>query len=75
VAVFLLFAFLAVVMCNALHEGEHWRHLWLYMGLLWGFNRARFTRVAPESPALPRGLRIFIAGSLPRAPAPAAPVG
>jgi O-antigen ligase len=37
VAVVLLFSFLAPVLCAGLHEGEHWRHLWLMTGLLWGF--------------------------------------
>lgn len=37
IAVVLLFSFLAPVMCASLHEGEHWRHLWLMTGLLWGF--------------------------------------
>jgi hypothetical protein len=75
VAVFLLFAFLAVVMCNALHEGEHWRHLWLFMGLLWGFNRARFPRPEAAPQAAPAALRTYFAAGLPRAPAPVAPVG
>jgi hypothetical protein len=66
IAVFLLFAFLAVVMCNALHEGEHWRHLWLYMGLLWGFNRANFPP-APGEPVTPSGPPVFFAQGLPRA--------
>jgi hypothetical protein len=42
VAVLLLFTFLSVVMCASLHEGEHWRHLWLFIGLLWGFTPANF---------------------------------
>ncbi|WP_164879706.1 O-antigen ligase family protein [Afifella aestuarii] len=41
-AVAVLVAFMAPLMCASLHEGEHWRHLWLLLGILWGFNPARF---------------------------------
>ena len=41
----LLVSFLAPVMCAALHEGEHWRHLWLMIGLLWGFNGPDYRRI------------------------------
>jgi O-antigen ligase len=47
IAVLLLFTFLTVVMCASLHEGEHWRHLWLFIGLLWGFTQANFLATAP----------------------------
>ncbi len=42
IAILLLFGFLSPVLCTLLHEGEHWRHLWLWMGLLWGFNTWNF---------------------------------
>ena len=45
VAAVLLASFLAPVMCAALHEGEHWRHLWLMIGLLWGFNGPDYRRI------------------------------
>ena len=47
VAILLLFTFLAVVMCASLHEGEHWRHMWLFIGLLWGFSQANFREELP----------------------------
>ena len=42
IAIMLLISFLGLVMCATLHEGEHWRHLWLFMGLVWGFSPANF---------------------------------
>jgi hypothetical protein len=36
--VVLLLALVGIVMCATLHEGEHWRHLWLSFGLVWGLN-------------------------------------
>ncbi len=54
VAVLLMFTFLAVVMCASLHEGEHWRHLWLFIGLLWGFTQANFRETAPAFAPMPR---------------------
>jgi hypothetical protein len=47
IAVLLMFSYLAEAMCIALHEGEHWRHLWLFLGLLWGFSRPNFAAVTP----------------------------
>ncbi len=38
IVVLLFFCFLSQALCIGLHEGEHWRHLWLFMGLVWGFN-------------------------------------
>jgi hypothetical protein len=40
--VLLMFSFLSLVMSASFHEGEHWRHLWLFLGLLWGFNARNF---------------------------------
>ena len=62
VAVLLMFTFLAVVMCASLHEGEHWRHLWLFIGLLWGFTQANFretARVTPQPPAVAATRRLL----------------
>lgn len=42
IPILLLFGFLSPVLCTLLHEGEHWRHLWLWMGLVWGFNSWNF---------------------------------
>jgi hypothetical protein len=39
-------SFLGPVLCANLHEGEHWRHLWLFLGLLWGLNPRNFPRRA-----------------------------
>jgi hypothetical protein len=38
----LLISLVGVVMCTSLHEGEHWRHLWLAFGLVWGFDALNF---------------------------------
>lgn len=42
IAVVLLVGFLATFLGTLLHQGEHWRHLWLWMGLAWGFNTWNF---------------------------------
>jgi hypothetical protein len=52
IAILLMFSLLGIVMCASLHQGEHWRQLWLFYGLLWGFNPANFVRSA----APPNGL-------------------
>lgn len=41
-SVLLAFSFLALIVCASMHEGEHWRHMWLYLGLVWGFNPNNF---------------------------------
>jgi hypothetical protein len=51
IAVLLLFGYLSCILGTFLHEGEHWRHLWLWMGLLWGFNSWNFGRVRLGLPA------------------------
>lgn len=38
ITVALMASMIAIVMCTSLHEGEHWRHLWLMFGLVWGVN-------------------------------------
>jgi O-antigen ligase len=38
----LLLALAAVVMCATLHEGEHWRQMWMMFGLIWGIDVTRF---------------------------------
>ena len=55
IAILLMFCLIAIVMCASLHQGEHWRHLWLFYGLVWGFNPDRFG--APVRTARASGLR------------------
>lgn len=38
IPVALLASLVGIVMCATLHEGEHWRHMWLFFGLVWGVN-------------------------------------
>lgn len=38
IVVALMISMIAIVMCTSLHEGEHWRHLWLMFGMVWGVN-------------------------------------
>ena len=40
ITIALLVSIVGIIMCNSLHEGEHWRHLWLFFGLIWGLNAA-----------------------------------
>jgi len=49
VAVWLSFSVLAQLPCGMLQQVEHWRHLWLLLGLLWGFNARNFAP-APDAP-------------------------
>ncbi|WP_108461651.1 O-antigen ligase family protein [Devosia naphthalenivorans] len=42
IAIALLISLLGIVMGATLHEGEHWRHLWLFFGLVWGMNSFNF---------------------------------
>jgi hypothetical protein len=42
ISVVLLISFIGVVMGATLHEGEHWRQMWLTMGLVWGLNHSHF---------------------------------
>jgi len=60
-AVLFMFSFLSLVMCASLHEGEHWRHLWLFLGLLWGFNLRNFR----QGQAAPGDVRASASSMLP----------
>ena len=40
IVVVLLWSLIGIVLCASLHEGEHWRHMWLMFGLIWGLNIA-----------------------------------
>ena len=42
ITIALLISLVGIVMCSSLHEGEHWRHMWLLYGLVWGLNAAYF---------------------------------
>lgn len=44
--IMLMFSVLGIVMCASLHEAEHWRHLWLFLGLAWGFSTTSFAACA-----------------------------
>lgn len=45
----LLLSLIGIIMCCSLHEGEHWRHMWLCFGLVWGLNPANLA--PPPAPA------------------------
>jgi O-antigen ligase len=53
IPVALLLSLAGVVMGASLHEGEHWRQMWICFGLIWGFNAANFVR-KPTAPPPPR---------------------
>jgi|GEM_PF-948022 hypothetical protein len=36
----LLISLVGIIFCSTLHEGEHWRHSWLFYGLVWGLSIA-----------------------------------
>jgi len=42
ISIALMISLIGIVMCSTLHEGEHWRHMWLFFGLVWGFNTSNF---------------------------------
>ena len=44
VVVWLAFSLAAQLPCALLQQVEHWRHLWMFFGLLWGVNAANFVR-------------------------------
>lgn len=55
IVIVLLISLVGIVMCTSLHEGEHWRHLWLTFGLVWGLCTLNFepgTKPAAASPQL-----------------------
>jgi len=66
-AIAILMCYLGPQMCASLHEGEHWRHFWLMVGILWGFNPANFRSAASEPAARnPAPERPAAAAPLPR---------
>jgi hypothetical protein len=64
-AILLMFSLLAFILCATLHQAEHWRHMWLFFGLLWGFNADYLSR---ENRVVSR--RVYVTGP-PRLTAPA----
>jgi hypothetical protein len=42
ITVALLISLVGIILCASLHEGEHWRHMWLFFGLVWGFCTVNF---------------------------------
>jgi hypothetical protein len=44
IVVWLGFSLAAQLPSALLQQVEHWRHLWMFFGLLWGFNAANFVR-------------------------------
>jgi len=51
-AMWVSFSLLAQLPCAILQQVEHWRHLWMFLGLLWGFNVRNFTGAARARPAM-----------------------
>ena len=50
IAIWLSFSLLAQLPSALLQQVEHWRHLWLFLGLLWGFKPRNFPVPAPTVP-------------------------
>ncbi len=44
IVIALFISLLGIIMCSSLHEGEHWRHAWLFYGLVWGFSVSNFKK-------------------------------
>jgi len=42
IAMWLSFSLLSQLPCAILQQVEHWRHMWMFLGLLWGFNIRNF---------------------------------
>jgi O-antigen ligase len=58
IPVVLLVSLIGIIFCSSLHEGEHWRHSWLFYGLIWGLNISNLApRRAAAQPAAPRPMR------------------
>jgi hypothetical protein len=43
IVIALLISLVGIVWCASLHEGEHWRHMWLFFGLVWGLCTLNFS--------------------------------
>jgi hypothetical protein len=51
IPIVLMASLIGIVMCATLHEGEHWRHMWLLYGLVWGLNVSDFDSATDRVPA------------------------
>lgn len=51
IPIVLMASLIGIVMCATLHEGEHWRHMWLLYGLVWGLNVSDFGSATDSAPA------------------------
>ena len=47
VAMWLSFSLLSQLPCAILQQVEHWRHMWIFFGLVWGLNFRKFPTPAP----------------------------
>lgn len=62
-SIWLSFSVLTQLPCAMLQQVEHWRHLWMFLGLLWGFNVRNFA--APQTQRTPaREVSMGAAGRL-----------
>ena len=50
IAIALMISLIGIIWCASLHEGEHWRHLWLYFGVVWGFCTLNFAPAKRPGP-------------------------
>ena len=58
IVIVLLMSLIGIIMCSSLHEGEHWRHLWLMFGMVWGFCAVNFRPApGPAERQVPRARR------------------
>lgn len=55
IVVVLLWSLIGVVLCASLHEGEHWRHMWLMFGMVWGLNISNSGFGSGPGPKSPSG--------------------
>ena len=44
----MLFSWLSIICCAMLHQGERWRFLWLFTGMVWGLNYRNFAAPSEE---------------------------
>lgn len=50
ITIALLIGLIGIIMCCSLHEGEHWRHMWLAFGMVWGVNPYNLGLVTKQRP-------------------------
>lgn len=46
VVLLILFGWASIISCSMLHEGERWRFMWLFTGVLWGLNARNLTAIS-----------------------------